>query len=39
MKSGFLVKGGANSEDKKGVHEDLNDLQVQKLLLINFIAS
>jgi hypothetical protein len=36
MKSGFLVKGGADSEDKKGVQEDLNDLQVQKLVLINF---
>jgi hypothetical protein len=36
MKSVFLAKGGADSEDKKGVQEDLNDLQVQKLVLINF---
>jgi hypothetical protein len=39
MKSGFLAKGGADSEDKKGIKEDFNDLQVQELLLIDFIAS
>jgi hypothetical protein len=36
MTSAFLVKGGTYSEDKKGVQENLNDLQVQKLVLINF---
>jgi len=35
MKSGFLAKGGADSEDKKGIKEDFNYLQVQKLVLIN----
>lgn len=39
MKCGFLVKGGVNSEDKKGVKEDFNDLQVQKFVLINFTNS
>jgi len=29
------VKGGADSEDKKDVKEDLNDLQMQRLVLIN----
>jgi hypothetical protein len=28
------VKGGADSEDKKDVKEDLNDLQMQRLVLI-----
>jgi hypothetical protein len=37
MKSGFLAKGGADNEDKEGGKEDFNDLQVQKLVLINFI--
>jgi hypothetical protein len=36
MKSGFIVKGGADGENKKGVKEDLNDMQMQKLVLINF---
>jgi hypothetical protein len=36
MMSGFLMKGGVDNENKKGVKEDFNDLQVQKLVLINF---